>query len=770
MKRRVAIVGGGMSGLTAAFELTRTEALRNQFEVTVYQMGWRLGGKAASGRLPDGRIVEHGLHIWFGCYENAFELVRAAYRDWKPQMGQAIVDPDAAFEEQRLTVIGSGDCPRFFGIAWPRGGEGKPGEGGPQLALWPCIRQLLRVIDHQYHESKPQCIDPSELRIPRDIDALMAEAGVKVETGFAEEPQRTLGRPVRFADGLAGTAAWADTFATHLRLRNEAQLRGFVRFLRLVSSRLWSDKQFNDQLDSPFVSELIDVGMALVTGVIVDIVLGGASIAELDALDFREWLSSNGAHRESAYGSNIVQSLYDTTFQYCGGDKRRPSFGAGSAAQSSLRLFGGYRDAFAYEPRAGLGETVIAPLHGVLCDRGVRFAFFHKLTRLELNGAKDGVAQIHFDQQVDLLDGTYGPTIPPHAKFGNLECWPAAPLWGQIKDGDALEREGLDLESSWCDYSTRPVTLRQGQEFDDVVLAIPVGAFIPRGTASGPCAELIAASPRFKKMTDAASLSPNISVQAWCTLTLAELGWPPAKLRGGKSGLEDYPTCTGPSPLDIWADRTAVLAYENWSATYPPPASLQYLCDVFETSLYKAPPSRVGAPYSAKEKADLLALGWFKEKSRVIWPRASDLGPFDWNVLFDPEDRQGEDRLGYQIVNANVDPWACCAGSPAGSTQWRLKTGRSGFSNLFLAGAWIDTGFNVECIEAAVMSGKQAARAIAGTDAVIDGEDFLHFERGLSGFVRELLIGAEALAEWTLAITLGSAGPSLRRRAFGRRR
>ena len=79
MKRKVVIIGGGIGGLAAAFDLTRTQALRNAFDVTIYQLGWRLGGKAASSRDCDGRILEHGLHVWFGCYENAFELARAAY-------------------------------------------------------------------------------------------------------------------------------------------------------------------------------------------------------------------------------------------------------------------------------------------------------------------------------------------------------------------------------------------------------------------------------------------------------------------------------------------------------------------------------------------------------------------------------------------------------------------------------------------------------------------------------------------------------------------
>ena len=77
---RVAIVGGGCAGMTTAFELTRPEQ-RGRYEVTVYQMGFRLGGKGASGRGVAGRIEEHGLHLWMGFYENAFQLMRQCYAE-----------------------------------------------------------------------------------------------------------------------------------------------------------------------------------------------------------------------------------------------------------------------------------------------------------------------------------------------------------------------------------------------------------------------------------------------------------------------------------------------------------------------------------------------------------------------------------------------------------------------------------------------------------------------------------------------------------------
>src|SRR5690349_8680233 len=77
---RVAVIGGGCAALTAAFELTRPE-LQGRYEVTVYQMGFRLGGKGASSRGVADRIEEHGLHLWLGFYENAFKLMRECYAE-----------------------------------------------------------------------------------------------------------------------------------------------------------------------------------------------------------------------------------------------------------------------------------------------------------------------------------------------------------------------------------------------------------------------------------------------------------------------------------------------------------------------------------------------------------------------------------------------------------------------------------------------------------------------------------------------------------------
>ena len=48
-RRRVAILGGGVGAIAAAWALS-DPAARERVEITVYQLGWRLGGKGASGR------------------------------------------------------------------------------------------------------------------------------------------------------------------------------------------------------------------------------------------------------------------------------------------------------------------------------------------------------------------------------------------------------------------------------------------------------------------------------------------------------------------------------------------------------------------------------------------------------------------------------------------------------------------------------------------------------------------------------------------------
>ena len=90
-----------------------------------------------------------------------------------------------------------------------------------------------------------------------------------------------------------------------------------------------------------------------------------------------------------------------------------------------------------------MGEVVIAPIYRVLRQRGVNFAFFHKLTGIGLNETKDGVARLTFDRQVHLNNGTYEPTVSPSKASGYLEYWPNEPDWSQIDLSEQLKCRDL---------------------------------------------------------------------------------------------------------------------------------------------------------------------------------------------------------------------------------------------------------------------------------------------------------------------------------------
>ena len=128
---RVAVIGGGCAALTAAFELTRPEHM-GRYEVTVYQMGWRLGGKGASGRGSAARIEEHGLHLWMGFYENAFRLMRECYAE------RNRLHPNCRFATWRDAFIPAPDVGVAdrdaggwdFWLAHFPPGQGEPGDPG----------------------------------------------------------------------------------------------------------------------------------------------------------------------------------------------------------------------------------------------------------------------------------------------------------------------------------------------------------------------------------------------------------------------------------------------------------------------------------------------------------------------------------------------------------------------------------------------------------------------------------------------------------------
>jgi zeta-carotene desaturase len=68
---RVAIVGAGLAGMACAIELADAG-----WDVEIFESRPFIGGKVGSWVDADGNHVEMGLHVFFGCYYNLFELMR----------------------------------------------------------------------------------------------------------------------------------------------------------------------------------------------------------------------------------------------------------------------------------------------------------------------------------------------------------------------------------------------------------------------------------------------------------------------------------------------------------------------------------------------------------------------------------------------------------------------------------------------------------------------------------------------------------------------
>ena len=147
-KTKIAILGGGIAGLTAAYELISQPQGPDRYDVTVYQMGWRLGGKGASGRNPDAgdRVEEHGLHVWSGFYENAFHLMRRCYPQLRrvpgkdplatvfPVPDQPAVSP--AFRQHNCVVIQEFIKGQWLDWVQPTPSNTELPGSGKEMSLW----------------------------------------------------------------------------------------------------------------------------------------------------------------------------------------------------------------------------------------------------------------------------------------------------------------------------------------------------------------------------------------------------------------------------------------------------------------------------------------------------------------------------------------------------------------------------------------------------------------------------------------------------------
>jgi uncharacterized protein with NAD-binding domain and iron-sulfur cluster len=656
-----------MAGLAAAWRLSEP-GWRSRFRsITVLERDFRLGGKGASSRGVHGRVEEHGLHVWLGHYDNAFRLMRDCYAEVDRERS----DPSCPIRSWHDAFLPSHDLGLFdrVGTGWApwvatfSGNRLVPGEPGGD-AWTPSISDLLvrsALLIRDFYASleftgHPAVVlstspAPPAVRPPRVAVRMLAS------TLLALSQQLVLlaRQGARRLAGRGGAAAIDSAFAPLLALLAPA-LTSDVRARRL--------------------HDLVDLVRGVLSGMVADDLRADrAAYDAINHLDFRTWLRRHGA-QPSTLDSAIVRGQYDLVFSHEDGDPARPRFAAGWGVFLSSKLWFDYKGAIFWKMRAGMGDVVFAPLYQALVARGVRFRFLTTVRELVPSADGSSVKSVVVDEPA-LAPGLdeYRPLVP----VKGLPCFAAEPDGRQLAAADR-PRAGVSRE------------LRCGEDFDLLVFAIPPAM------ARLVCGRLAGQRRDWQDMLERIATVPTHAFQVWLTPDERSLGW-------------THPGTTMSAfakPFDTWASMSHLAELEDWGDGASP-GTVGYFCSTLRD---------IGAeaPADAGLRTRRAAVHFLERHSRRFWPNAVDpgTGGFRWEYLCADGDVTGVDRFDAQYWTANTDPSDRYVQSLPGTDRYRLRADRSGYDNLVLAGDWTDCGINAGCIEAAVVSGLQAANALRG--------------------------------------------------------
>lgn len=682
---RIAILGGGMAGLAAAWRLSEP-GWQDRFEsITVYQRGHRLGGKGASSRGVHGRIEEHGLHVWLGYYDNAFRLLRECYEE----LDRDRTDPTCPIRTIDDALKPSPDV-------------GLQDDDGDTWRPWMARFALndLRPGDESLNASSFSGADivGRALRLLGDFYASVAdETELRAVTLSAHaEPPRAA------APGGANAAVTAVALAIEAiaLVRSTAGSLGLTAAVPAIDSALTTVgamlvRSLGSDLASRRTWHLVSVVLAQVRGILSEGLLNDpAAFATLNDQDYRAWVIKHGASPE-AVDATLIRGLYDLVFGAEGGDAGRPGFAAGLGVFLSGKTFFDYKGSIFWKMQAGMGDVVFAPLYQALRSRGVTFEFFSRVDQLHLDDAGERIESMSIGRQVRLA--AHADEYEPLVEVHGLPCFPPQPLADQLHDVDGIGDH--ELESFWCEWPDAEARLlRRGVDFDRVVFAIPVGM------ARYVCRELIEHSEEWREMVEGIGTVATQALQLWLRESDPDLGW-------------DVPGSTMSGfvePFDTWASMPQLIEVEDWP-THDRPRSIAYFCDTLRTDA-DVDRDDLETPRRRHAEVRANALAFIEGPLRHWLPGAYDDNGFRWDLLCGGDGLQGAARLDAQFWTANVDPSDLYVQSLPGTDRLRLRPDASGYDNLVLAGDWTNCGLNAGCIEAAVLSGLKAANALLGAE------------------------------------------------------
>ena len=719
-KQRLAVIGGGISAMTAVAEITGQPGWNEAYDITVYQSGFRLGGKGASGRnrAHQDRIEEHGLHIFMGFYENAFRVMRDVYAELDRPAGAPLRTWTDAFHPHDHIVLFEQDACEWkpWAMPFPRS-AGTPGDGAELPPIWSYVPMILEAIlrtlgAFETEGSGVARVLDRAVDAARDgLDRLLTDVMGDSQRGNVLQralravqpppPRFTERAPVRVF--LAVLKAMRRT-ADEMGLENASALRrwafdALLPMLDAITREVWDEigSKANGDDHARRTWLLIDLMSTNVKGMIRDeLVFPPFPFENVDHLDYKEWLRQHGAHPKTVE-SAPVNAIYDLVFA------RHAGICAGSALRGSLRMMLAYKGSIFWKMQAGMGDVIFTPIYEVLRRRGVKFRFFHRLDNVRLSPDKTRAAALEFARQATVKDGA---DYHPLYDVGGLPSWPSEPLWEQLVEGEQYRKDHVDLENFFDrSHDVEKVVLEVDKDFDAVILGVSIGA-LPYVAG-----EVVANSPKLKGAVENIRTTATQAVQLWFKPGLQELGWEgPSPVVG-----------TYAKPFDTWADMTHLGPRESFKEGEV--GNVAYLCGHLEEP--ELPHDAIDPHPVANRDVRANAIDWLGKHAGSLWPNATRpgrSGALDFDHLVDRLGRRGLDRLDSQYIRASVNPSDRYVMSVPGSSAFRPRTEDTNLRNLFVTGDWIKNGIQGGCAEAAVMAGLQTSRAICGCPERIHGD------------------------------------------------
>lgn len=687
-KQKIAVIGGGVGAITAVYAITQTPDWDKKYDITVYQMGWRNGGKGASGRNHEfgERIEEHGLHVWAGFYDNAFRNMRRCYEqlvelglrkksDPLGTMGKAFKPLSHLFLAERVPTIEPDGNPWHPWVIDLPGNDKQPGSETKVPGPFEMMLRILQIIIEFIEKGELEDGPHAKLGLSIPKDALSHHQSIREHAmRMPKDPAKHTARDTNLLlDFIIAAQDAVHAMQTPENIQDDAKRRGLY---------------------------LVDIGLAYMRGVVgSDTFTSGYDV--LDQWEFSDWLRMNGAS-DLALEWVAIRGCYDFVFGFPGGNTdRQGDTGAGTAIRAMSRLIFTYSTAIFHKMQAGMGDTIFGPYYQVLKALGVKFEFFCAARDLHLNEVGNRVDRLSMVRQAGVKSGSYDPLVD----VGGLPCWPSEPLWNQLVDGAKMKKEGIDFECEKSPPTGDPFELRRGEDFDIVLLGASLGS-LPYMTR-----ELSAASDRWRLMLDRVKTVGTHAAQLWLKKSADEMGWgdrvkahnnakaiPPTPMRTVITGFAE--------PLDTWADMSHLIPHEAWPD--PGPASISYFCA----------PAPDG---ETLEEFDTSVAKWMDKDLPEIWPKAKKRGKFDKGLFYESPQAATYSRVNMYGSERYVL-------SVTNSVYHRLAPSESGFSNLFLAGDWTRCGLNAGCVEGATMSGIACASAITGVELLNVGADDINRE------------------------------------------